>query len=249
MGDLLVRAKGVSRVYRVDSTQVLALDRADFEVPPGAAIALTGQSGSGKTTLLHIICGLDVPTSGAIEWPALGPRESLRPDRIAISFQGPSLLPALSVAENVAFPLLLGGTREADAESAAQGLLVRMGLGDLAEKLPEELSGGQSQRVGLARALVARPALLLADEPTGQQDRAQAARMLDLVIELASEQGTAILVATHDDVAKRFKTRWHMEDGRLATRSKPTKGGTSAKDEKPTKAGKRARGTGRRGPC
>ena len=218
MDDPLVRAAGVSRVYEVEGTQTRAVDEADFQIPAGAAIALTGPSGSGKTTLLHLISGLDEPTSGAIEWPAFGPRGSLRPMHIAISFQGPSLLPALDVEENVAFPLLLGGTSEADAAGAARELLVRMGMDDLADKLPEELSGGQSQRVGLARALVVRPALLLADEPTGQQDRAHGTRLLELVIELAAEQGTAVLVATHDaGVAGRFATRWHMEDGKLTT--------------------------------
>jgi ABC-type lipoprotein export system ATPase subunit len=153
MRDLLARTERASRSYRVDGTLINAVIDADLSIEPAARIALMGPSGSGKTTLL---AGLDAPTSGLVEWPALGDREGLRPSKIAISFQGPSLLPALDVAENVALPLLLGGMSEPDAASAAATMLERMDLSDLARKVPDELSGGQSQRVGLARALAAR---------------------------------------------------------------------------------------------
>jgi ABC-type lipoprotein export system ATPase subunit len=218
MSELLVRADKASRSYRIDGTLTEAVVDASLRIEPGARIALTGPSGSGKTTLLHLLAGLDTPTSGLVEWPALGDRAGLRPAKIAIAFQGPSLLPALDVAENVAFPLLLGGATEADAAAEAAAMLERMGLIDLSRKVPDELSGGQMQRVGLARALVVRPALLLADEPTGQQDRAHAGRLLELLLAVAVECGTGVLVATHDaSIAERFATRWSMSDGALTT--------------------------------
>lgn len=220
MTSLLVHAVGASRTYRTDGTLTTALADASFEIAPGQLIALMGPSGSGKTTLLHLIAGLDTPTAGTVEWPGLGERSGLRPSRIAIAFQGPSLVPALDVAENVGFPLLLGGATPDESADAAAAIIARMGLEDLASKLPDELSGGQSQRVGLARALVVRPALLLADEPTGQQDRAHADRLLELVLTLAGEQGAAVLAATHDPaVAARFPTRWTLADGHLETRT------------------------------
>jgi ABC-type lipoprotein export system ATPase subunit len=218
MPEPLVRTERASRTYRVDGTENTAVVDATLEISAGARIGLMGPSGSGKTTLLHLLAGLDTPSAGLVEWPALGARDSLRPSKIAIAFQGPSLIPALDVSENVGFPLLLGGAAETEAASEAAAMLARMGLSDLAHKVPDELSGGQAQRVGLARALVVRPALLLADEPTGQQDRAHAARLLDLLLEVAAERGTAVLIATHDaSVADRLETRWAMNDGVLST--------------------------------
>ena len=219
MSDQLVRAEKLSRSYVADGSVTNAIADATFQIAPGDLIALTGPSGSGKTTLLHLIAGLDTRTSGTIEWPALGERNTLRPMKVAIAFQGPSLLPALTVAENVAFPLLLGGSTESAAQEAAGTMIGRMALDDLAGKLPEELSGGQSQRVALARALVVRPAVLLADEPTGQQDSAHAVRLLDLILALAAEQSTAVLLATHDaEIAARLPIRWALDDGGLTTR-------------------------------
>jgi ABC-type lipoprotein export system ATPase subunit len=216
MSDVLARATHVSRTYQVDGQTTAALVDASVAIGPGARVALTGPSGSGKTTLMHLLAGLDVPTEGVVEWPGLGARESLRPLLVALAFQGPSLLPALDVAENVAFPLLLGGMRPNDAAQAAAAMLERMGLSELASKLPDELSGGQAQRVGLARALVVRPRLLLADEPTGQQDHAHAGKLLDLLVEIADESGTALVIATHDPaVADRMGHRWSIADGVL----------------------------------
>lgn len=217
MGDVLARASHASRMYEVDGQTTPALVDAVFEVREGARIALTGPSGSGKTTLMHLLAGLDVPTEGAVDWPSLGDRDSLRPLQVALAFQGPSLLPALDVAENVAFPLLLGGAQPEEAAVAAMDMLQRMGLSDLATKLPDELSGGQAQRVGLARALVVGPRLLLADEPTGQQDHVHAGEMLDFLIGI-DERGIALVIATHDlVVADRMAERWSIADGVLVT--------------------------------
>jgi ABC-type lipoprotein export system ATPase subunit len=218
MNEALVIGTDISREYKVDGVLTSALAGADFEIRSGDRIALTGPSGSGKTTLLHLIAGLDTPSAGHVEWPALGEREDLRPSRVTLAFQGPSLLPALSVTENVALPLILGGAHEKLAARAAEAVLERLGLEDLANKLPEELSGGQSQRVALARALVVRPALLLADEPTGQQDRARADEIIESLLEFASKEGTAVVVATHDpEIAARLPVRWELSDGHLAT--------------------------------
>ena len=217
MREPLVRAACVSKTYAGTRSPVL-LD-VSFAIEAGSRIALTGPSGSGKTTLLHLLAGLDVPTSGLLEWPGLGGGpEGLRPGKVALAFQSESLLPALSVAENVALPLLLGGASEAEAAAKAGGMLERMGIGELAERLPEELSGGQAQRVALARALAAGPQLLLADEPTGQQDHAHAEALVDLLLDCATESGTAVLVATHDPrVAARLAQRWELDDGVLVT--------------------------------
>src|SRR2546421_1128330 len=154
MPETVVHAVSVGRAYGVGSAQVKAVTDATFSVDAGDTVALLGPSGSGKSTLLHLIAGLDAPTSGSIEWPTLGRREDLRPGPVAIAFQGPSLLPPLTVVENVALPALLAGRAEKAATAAATVLIDRLGLADVASKLPEQISGGQAQRAGLARALM-----------------------------------------------------------------------------------------------
>jgi ABC-type lipoprotein export system ATPase subunit len=214
MNDVLVRAKGLTRVFGT----VTAIAEATFEIAAADQIALVGPSGSGKSSLLHLIAAVDKPTDGLIEWPALGSAESLRPGPVAIAFQGPSLLPPLSVAENIALPVLLAGGSEAAAAAAAEALMARLGLTDIAAKMPEEISGGQAQRAGLARALVGRPRLILADEPTGQLDRSTAADLMTMLLDHAQATGAALLVATHDTaIAGRVPLRWQMNDRRLQT--------------------------------
>ncbi|TMK19714.1 MAG: ATP-binding cassette domain-containing protein [Actinobacteria bacterium] len=215
MDEPLVRAVSVARRY---GASVDAMRQATFEVHRRDAVALVGPSGSGKSTLLHLIAGLDRPTSGEIAWPALGPVEVLRPQHVGVAFQGPSLLPPLNVVENVALPLLLAGMPEPDATTLASEMIGRFDLDMVGDKLPEELSGGQAQRANVARALVARPALVLADEPTGQQDRASVQRVLDVVIAIVEQTGAALLVATHDPaVAERLRVRWSVSAGELDT--------------------------------
>jgi ABC-type lipoprotein export system ATPase subunit len=218
MPETLVRAVSLGRSYGSGSTQVIAVHEATFAVDAGDTVAVVGPSGSGKSTLLHLIAGLDVPTSGSIEWPAIGDRRALRPGPVAMAFQGPSLLPPLTVVENVALPMILAGRTEDDATAAARDLLVVFGVDVVADRLPEELSGGQSQRVGLARAFSGAPRLVLADEPTGQQDRATGDRLLEAILRVAASQGTTLIVATHDAaVADRLSARWTMRDGTLRT--------------------------------
>ena len=214
MTEILVRGKGLTKVYGA----VTALAEASFEVAAGDQIALVGPSGSGKSSLLHIIAAIDQPTGGTICWPALGEPETLRPGQVAMAFQGPSLLPPLTVAENIALPVLLAGGSEQAAEAAAGTLIDRLGLADVASKLPEEISGGQAQRAGLARALVAAPRLILADEPTGQLDRATAAGLMAILLEHVEYTKAALIVATHDTaVADRLPLRWQLTSRRLQT--------------------------------
>lgn len=210
------------RTYSSGSTAVTALSDASFTVEPGDRIALVGPSGSGKSTLLHLVAGLDQPSGGTIAWPALGDRTHLRPGPIGVAFQGPSLLPPLTVLENVALPVILAGGTDHEARGAAADLIEAFGLAGLGDKLPEELSGGQSQRVAVARAFAGVPRLILADEPTGQQDHVSAERLIDVVIALAELDGIALLIATHDpSVADRLETRWSIENGSLRTKVIP----------------------------
>jgi len=218
MSDILVRAKELRREFGNGQSAVVAVAEATFEIREGDRIALAGPSGSGKTSLMHMIAGLDEPSAGVIEWPALGRAEDLRPGPVSIAFQGPSLLPPLTVSENVALPILLAGGAEADATAAAQVLIDEVGLSEMASKLPEEISGGQAQRAGVARALVGRPRLILADEPTGQLDRASAAELITMMFRHVEAAGAALVIASHDaSVAERMPLRWTMTDRKLQT--------------------------------
>jgi ABC-type lipoprotein export system ATPase subunit len=218
MSDVLVRAKGLRRQFGNGQGAVVAVADASFEIRQGDRIALTGPSGSGKTSLLHLIAALDRPSGGVIEWPALGSAENLRPGPVSVAFQGPSLLPPLTVAENVALPVLLAGGTEAEAAAAAGTLIGRLGLADVASKLPEEISGGQAQRAGMARALIGAPRLILADEPTGQLDRSSALELIDVLLQQVEATNAALVVATHDAaVADRLPLRWTMTERILQT--------------------------------
>jgi putative ABC transport system ATP-binding protein/lipoprotein-releasing system ATP-binding protein len=218
MTDVLVRASGLSRAFGNGNGAVVAIAEATFDVRAGDQVALVGPSGSGKSTLLHMIAGIDRPTSGTIEWPALGARKDLRPGPVALAFQGPSLLPPLTVEENVALPLLLAGRPAAAASAAAEAMIAKLGLSDISSKLPEEISGGQAQRAGVARALVGEPSLILADEPTGQLDRGSALALMDVMLQQVQTTGAALIVATHDTaMAGRLPLRWSMNDRRLET--------------------------------
>jgi len=223
--EVLVRCEGVARTFGAGTAAVVAVHGVTWEVRSNQRVALTGTSGSGKSTLLHLLAGLDEPTVGTVSWPALGTRAELRPGPVAIVFQGPSLLPPLDVLENVALPVLLGGASQAEATEAADAALERLGLVGLAAKLPEELSGGQAQRVAVARVLAGRPRLILADEPTGQLDHLTAAVVIDALLDTATELGAGLVVSTHDPlVANRLCEQWAMDDGRLRGPSASTDG-------------------------
>lgn len=216
MTTTLARAVDVARTFGTGRTALVAVHDVTCSIEPGDRIALMGPSGSGKTTLLHLLAGLDRPTRGTVDWPAIGPLDQLRPGPVAVVFQAPSLLPPLDVIENVALPLLLAGADRRAARTGAQSALARLGLEDLTAKLPEELSGGQAQRVAIARVLAGAPQLILADEPTGQLDHRTAAVVVDALLETADALGAALVVATHDPrVADHLAARWSMADGRL----------------------------------
>jgi putative ABC transport system ATP-binding protein/lipoprotein-releasing system ATP-binding protein len=218
MSDVLVRATGLSRQFGNAHGAVVAVASATFEIGQGDRIALVGPSGSGKTSLLHLIAALDQPSGGVIEWPALGRAADLRPGPVAVAFQGPSLLSPLTVAENVALPVLLAGGAPGAAAAAALVMLERLGLSDVASKLPEEISGGQAQRAGVARALMGEPRLILADEPTGQLNRVAAMQLIDVLLRQAEATGAALVVATHDAaVVERLPLRWTMTERILQT--------------------------------
>lgn len=212
----LVVCDAVSRTFSRGGLQVPAVRSTTCVITPGMRVALTGPSASGKSSLLHLLAGLERPTSGTVSWPGLGGAPQGRPGLVGVVFQGPSLVPALDVVENVALPLLLAGIDEAEAVERACAALDRLELGGLARKLPEEISGGQAQRVAIARVLATSPALILADEPTGQLDHATGDRVMAVLLQTAEELGAALVVSTHDEhVARRLPHRWQMNDGRL----------------------------------
>ena len=216
----LLRFEGVSKRYTAGTRDVVALDGVDLTIGEGELVALVGKSGSGKSTLLHLAGGLDVADAGTVVFGdrdvgalSIAERSRMRRREIGFVFQFFHLIPTLTVLENVELPLLLDGAR-GDGRGAA--LLDRVGLGDRAEHLPGELSGGEMQRAAVARALVARPRLLLADEPTGNLDSQTGEEVLRLLREEVREEGTALLMVTHDDEAAARADRVHrLADGHL----------------------------------
>jgi putative ABC transport system ATP-binding protein/lipoprotein-releasing system ATP-binding protein len=217
MPEILFEADHVSRSFG-SAAGVRALVDASCRVGTGEQIAIVGPSGSGKSTLLNLMAGLDHPTAGTVRWPVLGAPSDLRPRQIAVVFQTVSLIPALSSLENVELPLRLAGDG-ARAEARARAALAMLGIEGLAGHLPEELSGGQAQRVAMARAMAVNPRLVLADEPTGQLDRTTSAQMLDEILAWAERLAITLIVATHDQsVAQRLQRVWRMDHGRLDTR-------------------------------
>lgn len=215
---VLIRTEELGCVYKSGETPFVALEKITCEVRMGDRIALIGQSGSGKSTLLQILSGIETPTSGHIDWPYFKDQNlmPLRPKGIGLIFQMPNLLPALSVLENVALPLNLSDLPKDQALAQALYELERLGIENLRNKLPEELSGGQAQRVSAARALACKPTLILADEPTGQLDHPTANRLIDVLLKVSKEEGISLLIATHDQaVVKQMDKVWKIEQGSL----------------------------------
>jgi lipoprotein-releasing system ATP-binding protein len=219
----VVAARGVTRVLGGAVPATLVRD-VDVEVAPGEFVAVTGPSGSGKSSLLYLLGLLDRPTRGrvlfdGVDTAGLGgdALAALRLARIGFVFQFHFLLPELGVLDNVALPMRrLGRLAAAGAEARALALLARLGLADHARKSPQQLSGGQRQRVAIARALANDPALVLADEPTGNLDSASARVVFDVFAALAAEERRAVVVVTHDEgLARRATRRLRMVDGAI----------------------------------
>jgi len=215
----------VAHVYKsvTDSTGTLDILRdIDFSVPARQSVAIVGASGSGKSTLLSIIAGLDTPTRGTVRLAGQDlfaldedARAALRAHKVGFVFQSFQLLGHLTALENVMLPLELAGRK--DARQAATEMLGRVGLAQRLGHYPKVLSGGEQQRVALARAFVVQPAVLLADEPTGSLDFATGEKVMELMFELNREQGTTLLLVTHDaGIARRCERRITIEAGRVA---------------------------------
>jgi putative ABC transport system ATP-binding protein len=214
----LVVCDDVSRTFGTGPSAVVAVHGTSCTVPAGARVAIAGPSGSGKSTLLHLMSGLERPTRGEVHWPGLPDLPTPRAREIGVVFQSPSLVPTLDVAENTGLPLVIAGVGRAECARRVAEALELVGVAALAAKLPEEISGGQAQRVAVARVLAQRPRLILADEPTGQLDHTAGRRLLDALLDAADHLAAALVVTTHDRaVAERLDTHWTMHEGRLHT--------------------------------
>jgi putative ABC transport system ATP-binding protein len=221
--DIVVRTVNLSRRYEMGDAFVDALRGVDLTIVRGEFVALVGPSGSGKSTVLNLIGGLDRPTDGEVwingtELSASDERTLTRHRRqhVGFVFQSFNLLPRLTAQENVALPLMFSNVPEKEREARARALLARVGLEQRLSHRPTQLSGGEQQRVAIARALVSEPALLLADEPTGNLDTATGAEIMALLKELNQERGLTLLVVTHDAEVAAFADRVvSLRDGRV----------------------------------
>ncbi|KJK54955.1 ABC transporter ATP-binding protein [Saccharothrix sp. ST-888] len=219
----MVTVRNVTRRFDSGAGEVYALRGVSFDVRRGELIALKGRSGSGKTTLLNLVGGLDSPTSGEIGLDGTDltqldeeGRLALRRDRIGFVFQSFGLIPILTAVENVGVPMRLRRVPVREREERARTLLALVGLADHAEQRPGELSGGQQQRVAIARALANEPALIIADEPTGQLDSETGRSVMELLRAVVRSEGVTALVATHDPTLMELADRVvELSDGRI----------------------------------
>jgi len=220
----LIQVSAVSQIVKSDAGMLTILEDISFEIVQGEQVAITGRSGSGKSTLLGLLAGLDTPTTGrvALQEQDLGAlsedqRARLRLQAIGFVFQSFQLLPHLTALENVALPLTLAKRiPAADARKLASAMLARVGLTGKQQQYPRVLSGGEQQRVAIARALVHEPQLIFADEPTGNLDDQTAAEIEDMLFALNREQGTTLVVVTHDQtLSQRCGRQLHLQAGRL----------------------------------
>ena len=224
MSNTILACEAVCKNYYDGQLNVQVLDNLTLQVDKGRSIGIVGASGSGKSTLLHILGGLDKPTSGRVslmgqDLSQLSQKQlsRLRNQHLGFVYQFHHLLPEFSALENVMMPLLIGKRPKEQARERALLMLEKVGLKNRVLHRPGELSGGERQRAAIARALVTDPACLLADEPTGNLDRKNALNILDMMMELKQELGTALVVVTHDDeMAARFDRVLNMTDGALS---------------------------------
>jgi putative ABC transport system ATP-binding protein len=220
----MIDIDNLTRSYHTGNSRQVVFDGLSFRVGKGETVALLGASGSGKTTLLNLLSGIDTPDDGhvlldGVDVHALGEpqRTLLRRRKIGFVFQFFNLIPTLKVGENVTLPLELLGAEESVAQARADDLLQKVGLAGLAARYPETLSGGEQQRAAIARALAHQPAVLLADEPTGNLDEETGDRIIALLADLAREQGTTLLLVTHSmRVAQAADRVLRLGHGRVA---------------------------------
>ncbi len=221
----LLAATGVRKVYRTGTVEVTALRELDLTVQRGELVGVMGPSGSGKTTLLNCLSGLDDIDAGRVEVEGRdlfamsdAERTEHRAHAMGFVFQAFNLIPVFSAVENVELPLLLTGVAPREARARATAMLERVGLERRVDHRPSELSGGEQQRVTIARALVARPAVVWADEPTGNLDSAMAGQVMDLLTTLNRDEGQTIVLVTHDEaIGRRLPRLVRMRDGRLVS--------------------------------
>jgi putative ABC transport system ATP-binding protein len=219
----LISLRNVTRHYKTGERAVHALDGVSLEIARNEFIAVSGPSGCGKSTLIHLLAGLEYPTSGEIMVDDLALHSAddralteYRRRRVGLVFQFFNLLPTMNVLENVSLPLLLQGVSPPESENRASELIALVGLTDRATHFVHQLSGGEQQRTAIARALVHRPLLLIADEPTGNLDSHSAATVMELLEKIGAEQLTTLIVVTHsDEVARAASRRVEMRDGRV----------------------------------
>ncbi|HEV8453344.1 MAG TPA: ATP-binding cassette domain-containing protein [Gemmatimonadales bacterium] len=221
MPEAVLHSQSLSRTYRSGGRDLTVLKDITFSLEPGGFLAILGPSGSGKTTLLGLLAGLDRPSAGSVylDGQELGSltedeRARLRGEKIGFVFQAFQLIPTLTAQENIQVPLELRG--DAYAVPRARELLERVGLGGRGHHYPAQLSGGEQQRVALARGFSSRPKVLFADEPTGNLDAATGATIIDLMVELNRDLGTTLVLVTHDlDLAARARRTIRLADGRV----------------------------------
>lgn len=215
----VLKVTGLTQQVNLQTDTLTILQGVSLEINRGESVAIVGRSGSGKTTLLGLLAGLDTPSHGEVELEGRvisrlseDERAALRARRIGFVFQSFQLLPALTALENVMLPLELAGSER--AEDKARELLERVGLGDRLRHTPRQLSGGEQQRVAIARAFASEPAILFADEPTGNLDNRTGQAISDLLMDLNREQGTTLVMVTHDEqLAGRCQRRFSIEAG------------------------------------
>jgi putative ABC transport system ATP-binding protein len=221
----IVQVRGATRVYHQGEVEVHALRGVDLDVQAGEFTALVGPSGSGKSTLLNLIGALDLPTAGSVkleghELTTMSARQlsHLRRDRIGFVFQAYNLIPVLTAYENAEAVLALQGVPAAERRKRVLSLLQELGMGELADRRPDQLSGGQQQRVAIARAIVSEPAIVLADEPTANVDSETAERLLGLMQRLNQERGVTFVFSTHDPrVVAHARRVVRLVDGGIAS--------------------------------